>query len=103
MTNDQINRACAELCGWKYNGPAALKDEAHGCWICPGNMDHQLEFLPPFTTSLDAAQKAFRALTEEQQMQALLALPDDLVWIFLATPLQWCEAILKAAGKWEKE
>lgn len=91
MKPEAINRACAELCGWK---------QIDGMWHHPDGTP--IGFTPPFTTSLDAAQMAFKALTDEQQMQAMFALPDDLGWIFLATPLQWCEAILRAAGKWKE-
>lgn len=105
MTPDAINRACAELCGWTGI------NETGGC---PVGFDPQLveagqhavncvQRVPPFTTSLDAVQMAFKTLTEEQQWWAGFHLAKfGIVNMLLATPFQWCEAILKATGKWEE-
>ena len=69
--------------------------------------------------SIDAAQMAFRALTGAQRIKAIqilsldilrlcplagdyfMAQETDVAEIVLATPPQWCEAILKASGRWE--
>lgn len=98
MTNDAINRACAELCGWR---DCYLSQNGEP-WGFNAGLSYS-QALPPFTTSLDAAQMAFKALTEEQQVRASYKIiniaPGSMP--MLATPLQWCEVILKAAGKWE--
>lgn len=133
MTPDQINRACAELCGWKLAKSAygdyevLYRPDGSECRHCynSGDWETLISFgqairykkLPDFTASLDAAQMAFKALTEEQKKYALyklwfLLFPssdacpedhfllEDIVLLMLATPLQWCEAILRAAGRW---
>jgi hypothetical protein len=51
---------------------------------------------------------AFKALTEEQQDVAEFTLwkiarkPGKPMFFMGCTPLQWCESILKAAGKLEE-
>lgn len=124
MTQEAINRACAELCGWKnvrmHYGTmvdARYRDELIG--------DHEIFGsawrIPNYTASLDAAQMAFRALhMPRRKAQAIhilsidilklcplagdyfMAQEVDVCAIMLATPLQWCEAILRAACRWEE-
>ena len=98
MTPGSINRACAELCGWEPQPEGTFH---------PDNPVGQIP--PSFTTSLDSAQMAFKALTKEQQDVAEFTLwkiarkPIGQPMFFMGcTPPQWCEAILKAAGKWEE-
>ena len=117
MTPEQINRACAELCGWKL-APWSKDDrgrpmEPVEMWFAPGEtIPHEMFPLHRFTTSLDAAQMAFKSLSEEEQ-EACTSILCDLVafdsegWtetqvvkLMKATPAQWCEAILRAVEKW---
>lgn len=119
MNPEAINRACAELCGWKLAKSAygdyevLYRPDGSECRHCYnsgewetlssfGQALHYKKFAD-FTTSLDAAQMAFKALTPPQRTDACWLLVELFKQpAMLATPLQWCEAILKAAGKWEE-
>lgn len=114
MTEEAINRACAELCGWRANGLCG-PDALHHPTKC-ACFDGEACKIPRFTQSLDAAQLAFKALTDEQKASAsaelgvMLELSNIFDWslndvanVMLATPLQWCEAILRAAGLWKEK
>jgi hypothetical protein len=91
MTQDDINAAMAGL------------DEPHP--IPPTDMmGNPFPFpLYDYTRDLNACQRVLRGVGRKQQIDAILALPGGAVSglnVALATPAQWCEAILRATGKW---
>lgn len=102
MTPDRIISAMAGL------------DGAHKQCDC-GNP--KCRFNPDYTLDLNATQRVLRGLSAANLERALFRLHNILSgdancicshWnclerFALATPLQWCEAILKACGKWEDE
>ena len=119
MKPEDINRACAELCGWTgihlYEddaGPSFWSGEPpEDYWKTqPPHLKAMRKgygtTLPRFTESLDAAQMAFRALAKEQQLGAAfqlcgLSTKHGGLIAMSATPTQWCESILRAAGRWK--
>lgn len=111
MTPEEINQACAELCGFyqdrrRVAGDLGYTDDWEDCWR--DKEGKELHSLPSFTTSIDAAQKVFRALpTMRQRAEANTILADiglnEASSFMSLTPVQWCEATLRAAGKWREE
>lgn len=109
MKPEAINRACAELCGWINVGMwrQTNLDEEKMCGIPPGEKPHWQRPVPPFTTSLDAAQRVFMALKPEQKQAADYYLREfmsksGIVHFMPVEPTQWCEAILRSAGLWRE-
>lgn len=107
MTNEQINIAIAEACGWKY-----VNNETHApdgsFWRSKG-----LE-IPDYCNDLNAMHEAEKVLTIKQKQRYATALSNDLsdsaptdscytVWsdTIHATAAQRAEAFLKTINKWE--
>lgn len=111
MNTEQINVAMAELDGLKWHGDPAWEREAP-YWK---NDVHSYMPLPPYTSSLDAVQRVFGKMTQAQQGEVVLKLWNlvGTEWTatmlmatvvtkcLLSTPLQWCEATLRATGNWK--
>ena len=102
MTNEQINKAIAETCGW-IDRPT--------CTDFLGN-----PLLPPdYCNDLNAMHEAEKMLTTKQKQRYATALSDALsdsapteschtVWsdTIHATASQRAEAFLRTLGKWEE-
>ncbi len=124
MTQEQINRKCAELDGFKsvikmvkewdvidYNGNGEWVEtpremfERDGASVFPKS-------LPNYTTSYDAILPLIQKQTEKVQWNVFNHIVangpkhftlDNTLKLIRATPLQLCEALLRATGKWEEE
>jgi len=116
MTNEQINIAIAEMCGWT---PYLLSDDTRG-WVegqtyakCP-NTDRWMQF-PDYCNDLNAMNEAMSAFDYEQaerfvdELRAIVErdergvenpCPFDFE-VINATPRQRAEAFLRTIGKWE--
>lgn len=97
MTNEQINIAIAEACGWAH--PSV-----------------QPYAFPDYCNDLNAMHEAEKILTTKQKQRYAKALSDDLsdsapteschtVWsdTIHANARQRAEAFLKTIGKWEEQ
>ena len=102
MTNEQINIAIAEACGWKYE-----KNETHapdGAFWWPKKPE-----FPDYCNDLNAMHEAEKKLTKKQlqtYLDFLTDAPRECVYqtwtsSVFATAAQRAEAFLKTIGKWE--
>jgi len=90
MTDDQINAAIAEACGWK--GCPECNDP-----ICEDN------FIPNYCNDLNAMHQAEWSLTDDQLWRMAREIErNDEQWYFRATARQRAEAFLRTLGKWEE-
>ena len=93
MTNEQINIAIAEACGWGND------DIERGYALCQFS-----ESVPNYCNDLNAMHEAEKVLSDKQ-CQTM----NDLLWdmmngrkfLWQATARQRAEAFLKTIGKWE--
>ena len=101
MTEEQINIAIAEACGWKYE-----KNETHapdGAFWWSKNPE-----FPDYCNDLNAMHKAEKVLTRYQQS---VTYSDNLMKIVgyhtfdsaHATARQRAKAFLKTIGKWKEQ
>jgi hypothetical protein len=104
MTDNQINAAIAEACGWtKIN-------VEHRSGISPTNgLRMGAEFFPKYTKDFNAMHEAERSLHEplrEMYVRKLLGEVADsptYLWdILTAHPRSRAEAFLRTLGKWEE-
>lgn len=104
MTNEQINRAIAEACGWKY-----VSDDPDYCdyWLSPkgDKIAATLIRYPNYCNDLNAMAEAEKVLTEHQResiyprMMGGWRNPAKPIY---ATARQRAEAFLRTLGKWEE-
>jgi hypothetical protein len=106
MTDEQINAAIAEACGWedcRVIQKATLgvcKPVAYGR---PKEYGYDV-VCPSFATDLNAMHKAEESLKGKQFAIYGIALNDieASLWGIRATALQRAEAFLRTLGKWEE-
>ena len=116
MTDNEINIAIAEVCGWKHQTNAESRIEA---WRKDFSDGSYTEGLLSYTTDLNAMHEAEKVLTEEQGRQFVRELysifdraneafeyaagePVVTTWYLLgATASQRAEAFLRTLGKWK--
>jgi len=105
MTDQEINIAIAEACGWKRCEPCAKN--GYFRWRTPENTGCRVD-LPSYTTDLNAmheAEKVFRTrhTTDFIEMRNWLfeicGRNADFAWH--ATAAQRAEAFLRTLGKWK--
>jgi len=100
MTNEQINIAIAEACGWKYVNNETHAPDGSFWW------SKELE-IPDYCNDLNAMHEAEKTLTYAQG-------GDMTLWIqrmtcagygpqLFATAAQRAEAFLKTINKWEEK
>jgi hypothetical protein len=104
MTDEQINAAIAEACGW-----TEIRDNVVG--KAPGETANRVMFLPNYSTSLNAMHEAEKVLTEIQwfyylnELYNIVRLPNQpelqMKQAVNATARQRAEAFLRTLGKWE--
>lgn len=100
MTDEQINQAIAEACGW-------TEIQACTCWDdvsrgkAPGKIG--LKHIEDYCNDLNAMHEAEKTLTEDQMwiMARKIELNEDR-WYFHATARERAEAFLRTLGKWEE-
>jgi hypothetical protein len=95
MTNEQINIAIAEACGWK-------EDEFGPSWY------QSYTKMPDYCNDLNAMHEAWLSLSDKDKfvcdkelMRVLVASKDGPYWMTNSTAKQRAEAFLKAIGKWK--
>lgn len=117
MTNDQINRAIAETCGWEEItdsvAPEEFQRRASGMLRDKHNNRTPLKQIPNYVHDLNAMHEAEKVLGEKRirtyaflLAQVLDTSPTvDLDGQFLnihASARQRAEAFLRTLGKWEE-
>jgi hypothetical protein len=108
MTNEQINAAIAEACGWTDihdSGPW----HNHKLWgyppELPGQGGNAYKYMPDYVHDLNAMHEAEKTLTDDQRE---VFYPRNLgAWqrpfnVIYATARQRAEAFLRVMGKWEE-
>ena len=112
MTNQKINKAIAEYCGWKYefNGN---DEDPEWYWIPPNNPDGN-GTAPDYCNDLNEMREVERLLDDDQWLEYMLNLQDVLQrdphrgkWIVCqdnmhSTAAQRAKAFVKTIGKWKK-
>lgn len=103
MTDEQINRAIAETCGWKPRRQTKLTRTGH--------FKVSYENPPDYCTDLNAMHDAEILIQDRNKYLNILAsvtepidgLPKDHDWAFTrATARQRAETFLRTLGKWEE-
>ena len=102
MTEEQINIAIAEICGWKYEKNETHAPDGAFWW------SKKPEF-PDYVNDLNAMHEAEKQLTKKQlqtYLDFLADAPRDCVhqtWSgsVFTTARQRAEAFLRTIGKWE--
>ena len=99
MTNEQINIAIAEVCGWKYE-----KNETHapdGAFWWSKNPE-----FPDYCNDLNAMHEAEKIFDNALYCRYIDELCTQAIkgknCMYLATAAQRAEAFLKTVGKWEE-
>jgi len=95
MTDEQINAAIAEACGWEAKG---------NTWLAPNKTPVFASDVPNYCTDLNAMHEAEEALKGRQFGAYGIALNDieGSLWGIRATARQRAEAFLRTLGKWEE-
>jgi hypothetical protein len=106
MTNEQINQAIAEACGWTEISSDGVTGKA------PGETCNRVMFMPLYCTNLNAMHEAEKVLAEIQwfyylnELYNVVRLPNQpelqMKQAVNATARQRAEALLRTLGKWEE-
>jgi hypothetical protein len=94
MTDEQINAAIAEACGWR-------KEDGVYVWHSNG-IDRTCWELWDWCNDLNAMHEAEKSLTYKQFENYLMELLDFIDEPILASARQRAEAFLRTLGKWEE-
>jgi hypothetical protein len=97
MTDEQINQAIAEACGWKEITNCTCGGKKRGC--PPGG--HASSHTPNYCADLNAMHEAEKVLTVEEWSDYVDYLPTRWEEAIHATARQRAEAFLRTLGKWE--
>lgn len=109
MTDEQINTAIAEACGWTEIQDSGVWHH-HKLWgyppLKPGQCGNSFHYLPDYCTDLNAMHEAEKTLSETN-MFVMAHHIERLVsrhrqHYFHATARQRAEAFLRTLGKWEE-
>lgn len=99
MTNDQINAAIAEVCGWTEIGNCDCGFRMSGM---PPYWAAHKKHLPDYCTDLNAMHEAEKVLTTFDEWDIYCVhLGDTHPSCAKATARQRAEAFLRTVGKWE--
>lgn len=99
MTDDQINAAIAEACGWKKPARKTVLNEK-GYFVT-----QHAQSAPNYCNDLNAMHEAENTLVG-QQFSAYAFMLNDIegsLYGIRATARQRAEAFLRTIGKWEEE
>ena len=104
MTDDQINAAIAEVCGWKKPSRKTVLNEK-GFFVT-----QHAQSAPNYCTDLNAMHEAEKKLVggiSAEYAEHLLEVTgrnwSDDIQFFCATARQRAEAFLRTLGKWEED
>jgi hypothetical protein len=98
MTDEQINEAIAEACGWKEITNCTCGGKKRGC--PPGG--HASSHTPDYCNDLNAMHEAEKTLTRKHFKDYLMELLGFIDEPILATARWRAEAFLLTLGKWEE-
>jgi hypothetical protein len=110
MSDEQINIAIAEACGWteisweQLTNPREAIERKH---YCKNNTEHFCGWLPDYCNDLNAMHEAEKVLEEKRlvwkyEMTLTRNGGNGFNWSKIhATALQRAEAFLKTLGKWQ--
>jgi hypothetical protein len=110
MTNEQINEAIAEACGWDLFPWEVSGEDGWNQWVRSpsGELCFYEGSIPDYCNDLNAMHEAWLSLSLEdkfgfdrQLQRVLLTSEDGTYWLTNATARQRAEAFLKTLGKWE--
>ena len=114
MTDEQINAAIAEVCGWTEIQDSGVWHH-HKLWgyppLKPGQGGNSFHYLPDYCTDLNAMHLAEKVLTKEQVREYQCYMYDMACeihatngrWMpYSATARYRAEAFLKALGLWKE-
>lgn len=98
MTDEQINAAIAEACGWTN------VNATHRSGKSPDADYVGSEFIPNYCNDLNAMHEAEGTLNKDQLWQMAREIEKNWEdqWYFRATAHQRAEAFLRTLGKWEE-
>ena len=103
MSDQEINIAIAEACGWKF-------DDSMEMWLSPNDIHFFPWQLPDYCNDLNAMHEAEGTLTKQQQEEYDYQLSEITApitgerWSLLhANARQRAEAFLRTIGKWEED
>lgn len=104
MTDQQINMAIAEACGWTEIHDSGVWHH-HKLWgyppLAPGAGGNSYQYIPDYCTDLNAMHEAEKVLPIKKLMKYVRHLEKrSSVW-FCADARQRAEAFLRTLGKWE--
>ena len=98
MTNEQINAAIAEACGWK----AVCVDGDSGYYKGFDNGAELRPDLPDYCNDLNAMHEVEETLPDGELWTMKYNLPSQGGLEFRSTARQRAEAFLRTLGKWEE-
>ena len=107
MTNEQINIAIAEACGWNPP-PEAMGNMTHGGGKFLSSEEWRKAHIPNYCKCLNAMHQAERTISDPQlwaEYQSYLSsdVMGSVGWICHATATERAEAFLKTIGKWKEQ
>jgi hypothetical protein len=101
MTNEQINVAIAEACGWE-----SVCQHSKNPNVWAGKHWGLLQEVPDFCTDLNAMHEAEKVLDSDELFRgyylALYDITQSTRWPINATARQRAEAFLRTLDKWEE-
>lgn len=103
MTNEKINIAIAEVCGWRAGGKGKEWGEQQTLGVPPNSSDGHWQHMPDYCDDLNAMHEAEKTLD-----YSMLCDMEDSVGFhfaikpFHATARQRAEAFLRTLGRWEE-
>lgn len=105
MTDDKINKAIAEACGWTEIQDSGVWHH-HKLWgyppLKPGQGGNSFHYLPDYCNDLNAIHEAEKVLTQKQITDYVIEVMQFLHEPMLSTARQRAEAFLRTLGKWEE-
>ena len=99
MTNEQINAAIAEVCGWTEIGICDCGFKISG--IPPYRSAHK-KHIPDYCADLNEMHDAEKTLTDDQWHDYVENVGGFCQQVMYATARQRAEAFLSTLGKWEE-
>lgn len=99
MTDEQINAAIAEACGWTEVNSAHRSGKAPGADYVGG------EFIPDYCADLNAMHEAEKVLRDTDLLLKYgmhICNSHHYQYLLCATARQRAEAFLRTLGKWEE-
>jgi hypothetical protein len=104
MSDEQINAAIAEVCGWRNLIFTSLGQSLQR-WIGRKKKHETLQATPDYCNDLNAMHEAEKALSEERNhyIDILGTMYSDSWEFATATARQRAEAFLRTLGKWEED